>query len=423
LVSRTGVNAIQAIADSTGTRETAPSQTLSGGEKVWPPLTLPGQHYSALSRGLSTAPFSQRVLTYQQDIPTSNGNAHPHLAGYLLYIPISAFFTGYRQYTTAPIAQDLAYLHGLSTPRYLAVEIITDIFFNSDQSAILPSYWYSPTDPNWNPQFQTAGSLSSPVQSEIGGVYTGSTTGQTPGVTRLMESNTALLAEYALLLNWLASPTGGNLNGHPALAWITANDESLPSDAGNIPNFQSIYGPYGYSNTSWTAGQVSLAQTMAAAWTKTVFSVEFNWIGVALADKVAFGNALVAAGAGFGGPDTLYQTTNTVGGVNYNGTDGVCYYTGQFPGSMKLLPPSPGQPSVLPGMWQVQTPDIYGGQFNGGNATPAQLFAWANGTVQQHFMAWARQSTSNAADWSTSVLPFIDANPLTNTAYPSGLPQ
>ena len=123
------------------------------------------------------------------------------------------------------------------------------------------------------------------------------------------------------------------------------------------------------------------------------------------------------------------DTANVAARLCSRARAGEVLFSGALAAALCVRQPGPArmkpwrQPSVLPGMWQVQTPDIYGGQFNGGNATPAQLFAWANGTVQQHFMAWARQSTSNAADWSTSVLPFIDANPLTNTAYPSGLPQ
>lgn len=336
----------------------------------------------AFFRGLSVpSAFSQRKAIYQ-----SIANI-PQVMGAMIYLPPQYFYTGYRQYTTSPLDQDLAFLSSIG--KYLAVEILTDVFQNNFPSYITPAYWYSSSDPNYSASFAPS-------------YYTGASNPNNPvaGVTRLAEWVPAVTNELLLLQQFLAS----KLDSNPTLEAICTNDETTPSDAGFIPGFGSSVYPT-YSSAAWLAGQRALVSGMGAAWKQTNATIQYNWLPTTGPNTFGdFGALIAASQCAFSGPDTLPNGTNGtntyIGAASYGGKD----YRG-----------------IVPGMWQVQSPDIQGSL--GASQTPQTVYNFANNTLKSTHMFWAYQQTTNSADWASSVLPFIKTHPLSNTAYPTGYPQ
>ncbi len=392
MVSRTGANAIQAQLVG-GFRFTAPPAT-SGVLKKWRP-----GHYCAFNRGLSAitpAGYQLRQAIYQAEANI------PQVRGYMMYVPWSQFETAFNQYTISPIQQDLNFLAGIG--KCLAVEILDDIFSVNSASSILPAYLYTPGQTGYTSAFNP-------------GFYTGSTTlnNVVKGVTRAALWVTAVQQRAAALLAWLASPSGGNLDAHPALESINFDDESTVS-AANIVNWSNY--PT-YSLQGWVNGQIAIASAIGAAFQQTNCTLQYNWMaGASDAVKASIASAMAAQRVGFSGPDTLPHatTTSSVAG-SVAGTDGVACYTGEIGGV--------DYRGKLPAMWQVQSPDYYPYTYGGSGSNPSGLvqniFAYVNNTLRSTHVFWGRVSPNpvNQADWQSSVLPFIRANPLSNSACPS----
>jgi hypothetical protein len=298
--------------------------------------------------------------------------------GYVLRIPWAAIETSFGVYDTSWFIQDLTRLE--SVGKSLGIIILTAEYFNDNTpNGMIPPYIWNTSDPHYSSAYNP-------------GFYTGSPL----GICRAAEYVSAVTDRLIALLAGLAAL---GLDSRPGLEFINICDETTPSALGTLSGGP----PAGYSNAAWNAQKLRLVQQAGPLFAQTSVTIPFNFLpGYSNSELLTFGQAMLTAKCAFGGPDTLINSPTT----------GVSVWQGLLAGGANYQ-------GALPMMLQVQSPDIYGGGFNGGTATPAQLFAYSNGTVHTTHLPWIRQQTSNPADWASSVLPFINANPLTHTARPS----
>ncbi len=218
--------------------------------------------------------------------------------------------------------------------------------------------------------------------------------------------------------------------------WIALH-QALGARYDNEPYFEAIMlqetswiegtqvGAPDLDNAAWLANRESMLEATLTAFPTTNVVEENSWTGTATLTqqeenwmsqhRVAAGNA-----------DTWGQSYISASGIAQALPWGIAAYLGvQAPGSSIT---SSDMRSSIPYMADVEGPDIgatYNGTVNipGGTWTPQDVLNALNQTYRATHAFWTRIVPSEntgapAATMWSNLLPFLESNPLLNTAYP-----
>ena len=190
--------------------------------------------------------------------------------------------------------------------------------------------------------------------------------------------------------------------------------------------YQRLQGAPDFSTDAITTQLKRLLTAMTAAFPHTSVIMQATYAGTpdnsAAFEQWMIANRIVPSSA-----DTVGQTAlNNGTGIGW----GMKAYIGTLTLSNKTVAPDLRQQT--PSMMDVEGPDIMGGYFKqyGGPYTPQDVLDGLNKTYQASHAFWTylngtevfrSAGTPAAAKWS-NLATFLDANPLTRTAYPANYP-
>jgi hypothetical protein len=207
---------------------------------------------------------------------------------------------------------------------------------------------------------------------------------------------------------WLSSVTERFILMHKALAARFDREpylEAVNVFSESAPGWHSVTPPGDYSGTAWITQMKRRQVSIAPLWANTITVQGFNWLPGGTSNVPDMMAHLKNSRVAIGGPDIFAELSRL--------TDGQKGFTGNV-GSVDYRP-------TVPGMWDVQSPELGGQCGSAGDYTAAQINQFAINTLAASHVFWIRNTCGDyEGNWATGILPVIrnSANALKNVSCP-----
>lgn len=396
---------------SAGTQPNAPSQICVNNQCTGGPISVSGGsikwnpgHYMASDGVMSAGKPLSYIQSEMDDL-----NNQDNVLGYRAWFTWGALEPTQGNYDFSTVDAVLARLKtAYNKPKRLVIGLwmYGQHALGSNNGATLPLYIQ-----------QNSMYGASPVAGSYGW-WGMNSNGQSTGMYAVALYNSAVMDRFIALVQAL----GQHLDNDPYFeALVIQEDASVAEAASAFPPTDP-----NYSDSAWLTQLQRLLTAATAAFPHTNVVMQNSWFdrppsGVALEQWMA--NNRIAAGS----PDSWGQSSISKYGTSHL-SDGIQTLLGvsQYGGSTDLRP-------RMAAMMEVQSPDMMGPYFSGygGPWSPMDFIAAFNQTYHASHVFWTHligteqmngAGVPPAVKWS-NLAPVLNANPLTNTAYPGNYPR